>query len=457
MPARASSTREIQDILWRAAGKLRGSVDAGQYREFILGLVFFKYVSDARVLGVQWAALTAGDGAIGERLDAAMDAVMRDNPALAGVLPKVFGKVDPTRLGEIVELIGDARFTADGDRPAQDVLGEAYEYFLERFARAEGKRAGEFYTPAGVVRLLVEMLEPYEGDVYDPCCGSGGMFVQAAKFRGRDVAVHGQESNERTWRLAKMNLAIHGMDPGGLGETWADTFARDLHPGLRADFILANPPFNQSDWQRDPADPRWAYGVPPLANANFAWLQHIAAKLSGSAGIVLSNGSMSSRQQGEGAIREALVRDNLVACMVALPGNLFRTTAIPACLWILSRRKKDEQILFIDARGMGTMVDRTERVLTDADIARIADTYHAWRRDEYENVPGFCFAATTAEVAAQDFVLTPGRYVGAPESQEDDEPVADRIERLTKELYARFDDSARLEAAVREQLGRLHG
>ncbi|HEX5200075.1 MAG TPA: N-6 DNA methylase [Actinoplanes sp.] len=504
MPARASSTREIQDILWRAAGKLRGSVDAGEYREFILGLVFLKYVSDARVLGVDWAALTAAAGQrpLGERLDAAMDAVMRDNPALAGVLPKVFGKVDPQRLGEIVELIGDARFTADGDRPAQDVLGEAYEYFLERFARAEGKRAGEFYTPAGVVRLLVEMLEPYEGDVYDPCCGSGGMFVQAAKFRGRNVAVRGQESNERTWRLAKMNLAIHGMDPGGLGRTWADTFVRDLHPGLRADFILANPPFNQSDWQRDPADPRWVYGVPPLANANFAWLQHIVAKLRGSAGVVLSNGSMSARQQGEGAIRAALVRDDLVACMLALPGNLFRTTAIPACLWFLAREKghRRGQILFVDARAMGTMADRTERVLTDADIARIAGTYHAWRQatgsaskrqieagdedkrqiesghdckretesgpeherqtetgEEYEDVPGFCYSATIAEVAAQDFVLTPGRYVGAAESRDDHEPVADRIERLVKELHARFEESARLEAVVREQLGRLNG
>ncbi|MFF5290353.1 type I restriction-modification system subunit M [Paractinoplanes globisporus] len=447
-----STTREIQDILWRAAEKLRGSVDAGEYKEFILGLVFLKYVSDRGVLGVRWAELADADA---ERLDAALEAIARDNPALAGVLPTVFGRVDRQRLRELVLLIGDATFS-DGD-----VLGEAYEYLLERFARAEGKRAGEFYTPAAVVRLLVEMLEPFRGTVYDPCCGSGGMFVQAAKFVGRhrDIAVRGQESNERTWRLARMNLAIHGMDPGGIA--WADTFARDLHPGVRADFILANPPFNQAGWQRDPGDPRWKYGLPPLSNANFAWLQHIVAKLGdgGTAGVVLSNGSMSSRQSGEGAIREALVRDDLVACMVALPGNLFRTTAIPACVWFLARDKGDRRgrILFVDARGLGTMTDRTERLLTAADVARVADTFHAWRRTGYADVPGFCYSATTAEVAAQDYVLTPGRYVGAAAGEKDAEPVADRIARLTGELYAQFDESARLEAAVRDQLRRLDG
>ncbi len=449
--AGTSRTREIQELLWRAAEKLRGSVDAGQYKEFILGLVFLKHVSDVGALGVRWADLAGGDGA---KLDAAMDAIMRDNPALAGVLPKVFRGIDQRRLKELVALIGDARF-GGGKR---DVLGESYEYFLERFARAEGKRAGEFYTPAGVVRLLVEVLEPDRGVVYDPCCGSGGMFVQSAKVR-TDLAVRGQESNERTWRLAKMNLAIHGMDPSGLGDRWGDTFADDLHPALRADFILANPPFNQSDWQRDPGDPRWRYGVPPLSNANFAWLQLIAAKLAdnGSAGVVLSNGSMSSRQVGEGAIRAALVRADLVACMVALPGNLFRTTAIPACVWFLARDKgaRRGQILFVDARGLGTMVDRTERILTTSDIARIADTYRAWRGEAYENVPGFCFSASIDEVAEQDHVLTPGRYVGAVACAEETEPVADRIERLTKELYAQFEESARLESVVRDQLGRL--
>jgi len=450
--AGTSPTRAIQELLWRAAEKLRGSVDAGQYKEFILGLVFLKHVSDMGALGVRWADLADGDGA---RLDAAMDEIMRDNPVLAGVLPKVFRSIDQGRLKELVILIGDARFGGD----KRDVLGESYEYFLERFARAEGKRAGEFYTPAGVVRLLVEVLEPDRGIVYDPCCGSGGMFVQSAKVK-TDLAVRGQESNERTWRLAKMNLAIHGMDPSGLGDRWGDTFADDLHPALRADFILANPPFNQSDWQRDPGDPRWRYGVPPLSNANFAWLQLIAAKLAenGTAGVVLSNGSMSSRQSGEGTIRAALVRADLVACMVALPGNLFRTTAIPACVWFLARNKRARrgQILFVDARGLGTMVDRTERVLTTGDIARIAGTYRAWRTGAYENEPGFCFSASLEEVAAQDFVLTPGRYVGAVACEEETEPIADRIERLTKELYAQFDESARLASAVRDQLGRLH-
>jgi type I restriction enzyme M protein len=366
----------------------------------------------------------------------------------------VFRNIDQGRLKELVALIGDARFAGH----KRDVLGESYEYFLERFARAEGKRAGEFYTPAGVVRLLVDVLEPDRGVVYDPCCGSGGMFVQSAKVK-TDLAVRGQESNERTWRLAKMNLAIHGMDPSGLGDRWGDTFAHDLHPGLRADFVLANPPFNQSDWQRDPRDPRWRYGVPPLSNANFAWLQLIAAKLAddGSAGVVLSNGSMSSRQMGEGTIRAALVRADLVACMVALPANLFRTTAIPACVWFLARNKgtRRGQILFVDARGLGTMVDRTERILTTSDIARIADTCRGWRTGAYENVPGFCFSASIDEVAEQDYVLTPGRYVGAVERAEETEPVADRIERLTKELYAQFEESARLESVVREQLGRL--
>ncbi|MCU7726201.1 type I restriction-modification system subunit M [Actinoplanes sp. KI2] len=452
MKAGVSRTREIQELLWRAAEKLRGSVDAGQYKEFILGLVFLKHVSDMGALGVRWADLAGGDGA---KLDAAMDSIMRDNPALAGVLPKVFRSLDQGRLAELVALIGDARFAGE----KRDVLGESYEYFLERFARAEGKRAGEFYTPAGVVRLLVEVLEPDRGVVYDPCCGSGGMFVQSAKVKP-DLSVRGQESNERTWRLAKMNLAIHGMDPSGLGDRWGDTFANDLHPGLRADFILANPPFNQSDWQRDPHDPRWRFGVPPLSNANFAWLQLIAAKLAGdgSAGVVLSNGSMSSRQMGEGTIRAALVRADLVACMVALPANLFRTTAIPACVWFLARNKSARrgQILFVDARGLGTMVDRTERILTTSDIARIAGTYRAWRSDGYEDVPGFCFSASVEEVAEQDYVLNPGRYVGTVARDEETEPVADRIERLTKELYAQFEESARLEAMVRDQLGRLH-
>ncbi|MFE4797678.1 type I restriction-modification system subunit M [Streptomyces sp. NPDC056708] len=526
-----SSTKEIQDILWKAADKLRGSMDAAQYKEFVLGLVFLKYVSDAFAerrdelaadpelttipehrraafleekdeytqKNVFWVPPSArwdhiaenassAEGGVGKLLDEAMDEVMGANKALTGVLPKIFNRdnVDQKRLKELVDLISDARFTGHGDRPAQDVLGEVYEYFLGRFARAEGKLAGEFYTPASVVRLLVEVLEPYEGRVYDPACGSGGMFVQSGKFvasrRGKDhthdIAVYGQEANERTWRLAKMNLAIHGMDPKGVGERWADTFADDkLPPHIKADFVMANPPFNMSDWARKTDDPRWRYGVPPQSNANYAWLQHIVSKLGdrGSAGVVLSNGSMSSKQSGEGEIRAAMVAADLVACMVALPANLFRTTAIPACLWFLTKDKTPQgtkalddrrsRVLFIDARAMGTMVDRTERLLTDEDLEKISDTYHAWRGTKsakekglsYRDVAGFCYSATLEEIEKNDYTLTPGRYVGAAEIEVDPdaEPVEERIARLTKELFAQLDESVRLDAAVREQLGRI--
>jgi type I restriction enzyme M protein len=420
---------------------------------------------------------------IGELIDGALDAIMRANPALAGVLPKIFGRdnVDQRRLGELVGLIGGARFAARGPARARDVLGEVYEYFLDMFARAEGKRGGEFYTPASVVKLLVEVLEPYSGRVYDPCCGTGGMFVQAEKFvranQGRrdDLAVYGQESNERTWRLATMNLAIHGIN-GNLSGRWGDTFFADQHGDLKADFILANPPFNMSDWAREADDPRWRYGVPPAGNANFAWLQHIVHKLAanGSAGVVLANGSMSSRQSGEGEIRTALVEADLVACMVALPPQLFRTTQIPACLWFFSAGKGPQgaqrltdrrgDILFIDARSMGALVDRTERVLTDDDIARIAGTYHAWRGTasaraaglKYADIPGFCCSASLDAVRGHGHILTPGRYVGAAESGDvDDEPAAAKIDRLTSELIARFDESARLALVVRSRLERL--
>jgi type I restriction enzyme M protein len=466
--------KQIQDVLWKAANKLRGSVDAAQYKEFVLGLVFLKYVSDTagsvfRVPATaHWERLAGHTGGrVGTLLDAAMDAIMRENPALSGVLPRIFDRdnVDQDRLRELVAVIGDARFTGAGDRPAQDVLGEVYEYFLERFARAEGKRAGEFYTPASVVKLLVEVLRPARGRVYDPCCGSGGMFVQAGREQHTgDLTFAGQEANERTWRLAKMNLAIHGIDPHGLGDRWADTLADDRHPGLRADFVLANPPFNMSDWPRREDDPRWRYGLPPRGNANYAWLQHIIAKLGdhGSAGVVLANGSMSSRLAGEGAIRRSIVEDDLVECMVALPPNLFRTTAIPACVWFLSRDKRDRrgQVLFIDARGLGTMTGRTERVLTDADIRRVAGTFHAWRNAKsgpgqgYEDTPGFCHTADLDEIRARDHALSPGRYVGAAGSGHDPaaEPLPDRITRLTKELEACLDESRRREDVLRERL-----
>lgn len=519
-----TSTRDLHDTLWKAADKLRGSMDAAQYKDFVLGMVFLKYVSDsfaerrakihAEVLaagvpesrlepflddvdeykreGVFWVpenarwdtlARQTKSGNPGEIIDGAMDSIMKANESLTGVLPKIFNRdnVDQRRLAELVDLIGDARFTGHDGKSARDVLGEVYEYFLERFARAEGKRGGEFYTPASLVRLLVEVLEPYSGRVYDPCCGSGGMFVQAEKFvlahRGqRDaIAVYGQESNERTWRLATMNLAIHGIS-GNLSTRWEDTFREDKHPDIKADFILANPPFNMSDWARRTNDPRWRFGTPPAGNANFAWLQHMIYKLGerGAAGVVLANGSMSSQQSGEGEIRAAMVESDLVACIVALPPQLFRTTQIPACLWFLVKDKSPQgaknlsdrrgEHLLIDARSMGIMISRTERVLTDEELAQISGTYHSWRgtgsaRAEgktYSNVPGFCYSATVEEIRENAHILTPGRYVGAAEVDGSDiEPIGDKIERLTKELLIHFDESARLTQIVRTELERL--
>jgi type I restriction enzyme M protein len=518
------TTAELHAILWSAADKLRGSMDAAQYKDFVLGLVFLKYVSDAfterrdhiraELLasempesridaflddvdeytgegvfwvpeGARWNALAvqAKSAGIGELIDNAMDTIMKTNASLTGVLPKIFNRdnVDQRRLGELVDLLSDARFTGHEGKTARDVLGEVYEYFLEKFARAEGKRGGEFYTPSSVVKVLVEVLEPYKGRVYDPCCGSGGMFVQAEKFvlahRGRrdDIAVYGQESNERTWRLAKMNLAIHGIG-ADLSTRWEDTFYADKHPDIKADYILANPPFNMSDWARNVNDPRWRYGVPPAGNANFAWLQHIVHKLSsnGSAGVVLANGSMSSKQSGEGEIRAALVEADLVSCMIALPPQLFRTTQIPACLWFFAKDKGPQgakhlndrrgEILFIDAREMGALVDRTERIFSAGDIAKIAGSYHAWRGTgsaraaclNYADIPGFCYSAGLDEVRANGHILTPGRYVGTAETDgSDDEPMTEKVDRLTKELFAHFDEAARLEQVVREQLERL--
>ncbi|MEE2035782.1 class I SAM-dependent DNA methyltransferase [Nocardiopsis sp. CT-R113] len=526
----ASTPQEIRAILWKAADQLRGSMDAAQYKEFVLGLVFLKYVTDAfderrRELvteleeegipehrraafledqdsyieeNVFWVpekarwkyiadnAASTPEG-VGKVIDDAMGELMKENKALTGVLPQIFNRdnVDQKRLKGLVDLISDARFAGDGEKTAQDVLGETYEYFLEQFARAEGKRAGEFYTPKSVVELLVEILEPYEGRVYDPCCGSGGMFVQAHRFvehhggrdRTHDIAVYGQEANERTWRLAKMNLAIHGMDPEGVGKRWADTFADDKLPDLKADFVMANPPFNLHPWERRTEDKRWKFGVPPTNNANYAWLQHIISKMGdrGTAGVVLANGSMSSQSSGEGEIRKAIMDADLVACMVALPGNLFRTTAIPACLWFLTRDKgvqgakatsdRRGEVLFIDAREMGEMVNRTERVFSADDVAKVADTFHAWRGTEsarkkkltYEDVTGFAYSAKLQEIAKHEYVLTPGRYVGAAEIEEDPdaEPLDEKIARLAEELFEHFDESKRLEGVVREQLGRI--
>ena len=493
--------------MWLSADKLRNNMDAAEYKHVVLGLVFLKYISDAfeerhqqllaevdegadpedpdeyRAENVFWVPAdarwqhlqgNAKQPTIGKLVDEAMVAIEKDNPRLKGVLTKNYARpgLDKQRLGELIDLIGTIGL-GDKESRSKDILGRVYEYFLTQFASAEGKNGGQFYTPRCVVRVLVEMLSPYKGRVYDPCCGSAGMFVQSEKFveehggRIGDIAVYGQESNSTTRRLALMNLAIRGID-GDLGSEQADTFRRDLHKDLKADFVLANPPFNDSDWHRVDEDVRWKYGTPPKGNANFAWVQHFIHHLApkGYAGYVLANGSMSSNQSGEGTIRKNIIEADLVDCMVALPGQLFYSTQIPVCLWFLTRSKSDgkrrsrkRETLFIDARKMGTLIDRVHRDLTADDINKLTDTYHAWRGDKgagkYEDVPGFCKAATTEEIAEHGYVLTPGRYVGAEAAEEDDEPFEEKMERLVAELNEQFKESARLEAAIKENLGGL--
>ena len=495
--------------LWLAADKLRNNMDAAEYKHVVLGLIFLKYISDA--FEEMRAKLAAGEGdyagsnpedadeyraenvfwvptearwaylqanakqpGIGKIVDDAMVAIERDNPRLKGVLPKDYARpnLDKHRLGELIDLIGTIGL-GDAENRSKDILGRVYEYFLTQFASAEGKNGGQFYTPRCVVRVLVEMLSPYKGRVYDPACGSGGMFVQSEKFveehggRLGDISIYGQESNSTTRRLALMNLAIRGIE-GDFGPEHADTFRRDLHKDLRADYVLANPPFNDSDWFRNDEDVRWQFGVPPKGNANFAWVQHFIHHLapSGMAGFVLANGSMSSNQSGEGDIRRAIVEADMVDCMVAMPGQLFYSTQIPVCLWFLTRSKsadtkrgfrdRRKQTLFIDARKLGTLIDRVHRELTDADISKIADTYHAWRGEKgagcYEDVAGFCKSATTAEIAGHGHVLTPGRYVGAEEVEDDGEPFEEKMTRLVAELNGQFLESARLEWAIRDNL-----
>ena len=416
---------------------------------------------------------------IGKLIDAAMDAVEVENPTLRGVLPKNFARpsLDVRRLGELVDLIAGLGL-GSAEHREKDPLGRVYEYFLGKFASQEGKGGGEFYTPRCVVKLLVEMIEPYKGRVYDPCFGSGGMFVQSENFveahggQRNDIAVYGEELNDTTWRLGKMNLAIRGIE-ADLGPRWGDTFHDDLHPDLKADFILANPPFNISDWGGDQLrdDPRWKYGTPPAGNANFAWLQHMASKLGpqGIAGVVLANGSLSSQQSGEGDIRRRMIEEDIVECIVSLPGQLFYTTPIPVSLWFLNRdktsgrsrmwRDRKREVLFIDARKLGIMVDRKHRELLDTDIEAMATKFHSWRGEPntgtYEDVQGFCSSVTTDEIARHRFVLTPGRFVGSLEAEDDGEPVQQKISRLTDELLESFEESNRMQSIVREAMRAL--
>ncbi len=403
-----------------------------------------------------------------------MTGIERDNPSLKGVLPKEYARpvLDKQRLGQLIDLVSNIRI-GDAESRSKDVLGRVYEYFLSQFASAEGKKGGEFYTPRCVVKLLVEMLEPFKGRVYDPCCGSSGMFVQSEEFivahggKFGDISIYGQESNYTTWRLAKMNLAIRGIE-GKIEH--GDSFHNDRHPDLKADYILANPPFNVSDWGGDRLrdDKRWKYGVPPASNANFAWVQHIAHHLAptGLAGFVLANGSMSSNQSGEGEMRRNLIEADLVDCMVALPGQLFYSTQIPACLWFLARDKKNHKfrerpgdVLFIDARKLGRLVDRTHRELTGEELARIAKTYHTWRGEQdagkYEDIPGFCRSAPLDEIRKHGHVLTPGRYVGAETLEDDGEPFEEKMKRLTGTLRNQQAEAAKLEAAIAANLKKL--
>ena len=504
--------------LWGMADTLRGSMDAAEYKHVVLGLIFLKYISDAfeemhahlecersqgadpedpdeyRAVNIFWVPpearwihlkAQAKQSIIGQLVDDAMAGIERDNPVLKDVLPKDYARqaLDKQRLGQLIDLISNIK-VGDEDARSKDVLGRVYEYFLSQFASAEGKKGGEFYTPRCVVKLLVEMLEPYRGRVYDPCCGSSGMFVQSVEFirahatgngnggkvpRGAkiDISIYGQESNYTTWRLAKMNLAIRGIE-GQIAH--GDSFHNDRHPDLKADFILANPPFNVSDWGGDRLtdDKRWQYGKPPKGNANFAWVQHIIYHLApgGMAGFVLANGSMSSNQSGEGQIRKSLIEENLVDCMIALPGQLFYSTQIPACLWFLSRdrqggkfRDRRGEVLFIDARKQGRMVDRTHRELTDEDIGRIADTYHSWRGEEkaseYADIPGFCKSASLEEVQKHSHILTPGRYVGVEAQEDDGELFEDKMKRLVAQLREQQAEAAKLDAAIAANLKEL--
>jgi len=513
MAKKKTTTEEpLEKQLWKAADKLRKNIDAAEYKHIVLGLIFLKYISDAfeelyaRLIAneangadpedkdeykaenvffvpqdARWTYLQskAKQPEIGKFVDDAMDSIEKENASLKGVLPKVFARqnLDPTSLGELIDLVGNIAL-GDAKARSADVLGHVFEYFLGEFALAEGKKGGQFYTPRSVVEFLVEMLEPYKGRVFDPCCGSGGMFVQSLKFvdshagRVNDISIYGQESNQTTWRLAKMNLAIRGIDSSQVKWNNEGSFLNDAHKDLKADYIIANPPFNVSDWGGDlmRTDGRWQYGTPPTGNANFAWMQHFIYHLapSGQAGVVLAKGALTSKTSGEGDIRKALVENGFIDCIVNLPAKLFLNTQIPAALWFMSRnrtstssasgkfRDRSNEILFIDARNLGHLINRRTRELSQDDINKIASTYHNWRNldGKYEDVAGFCASAPISKVRELDYVLTPGRYVGLPD-EEDDFNFVERFTNLKAELETQLKEEAELNKIIAENLAKL--
>lgn len=508
--AKNNKNEPLEKTLFKSADKLRKSIDAAEYKHIVLGLIFLKYISDSFIelynkikegkdeyefvdpedkdayiaenvfyvpQDARWDYLVskAKNSTIGEDIDHAMDEIEKENPTLKGILPKVFSlpKLDKQALGSLVDLIGNIAIGDEASK-SKDILGRVYEYFLGEFANAEGKKGGQFYTPKSIVRLMVEMIEPYHGRVYDPCCGSGGMFIMSEKFvkshagRVDDISIFGQESNETTYKLCRMNLAIRGIDGSNVRWNTEGSFLNDIHRNEQMDFVLANPPFNDSDWSGELLrnDPRWKYGVPPTGNANFAWLQHMIYHLkpNGVMACVLANGSLSSNTSNEGVIRKNLVEGDLVDCIVALPKQLFYNTGIPACIWFISRkrvgngdRKRTGEMLFIDASEIGHMIDRTHREFSDEDIVKIAGTYHEWRKKDgkYEDVKGFVKSASLEEVRKQNHILTPGRYVGIPDEVDDGIPFEVKIKELTDKLSEQMKEEQRLNEEIKKQLEKI--
>lgn len=489
----------FENELWAAADAMRGNVSASDYRKIVVGLIFLKYVSDAfdfryqELLNAEdyyegdeedrdayieknvffvpetarWSVISssAHTPEIGVKLDEAMRAIEKENKSLKNVLPIIYASpdIDKRVLGNVVDIFTNIEMHSENEE--QDLLGRAYEYFIEKFAALEGKNGGEFYTPSSIVKTIVAILKPFKGRVYDPACGSGGMFVQSAKFvrehsgNINDLSIYGQEANPDTWKMAKMNMALRGLE-ANFGAHQADTFHNDLHPTLKADYVMANPPFNISDWggERLTDDARWKYGVPPTGNANYAWMQHMISHLApgGKIGLVLANGSLSTTTSGEGEIRKNIIEADLVEGIIALPSNLFYSVTIPVSLWFISRDKKQKgKTIFIDARKMGEMVDRKHRDFSDDDINKIADTFEAFQNGDLEDIKGFCAVVETKDIEKQDYILTPGRYVGIEEQEEDDEPFEEKMERLTSELSEMFARSHELEKEIKERLGAI--